>query len=211
MLKILIADDSEVVRRLAKAALSGVNGWTLCGEAADGQQAVLLAHELKPDIMVMDLAMPLMDGLNAAREILKFAPELPIVLYTLHKTPEIELEAKKTGIRAVIAKSAEIETLLGAIRELTPITAAALPLETPATEVFPVVNAESIGELSTPAANTMALAAAAADAPRAGAAFASTAAIGLPPTESATANGTTGVLPNDAEGPSANGPKIPPL
>jgi CheY-like chemotaxis protein len=112
MLKILIADDSEVVRQLLKKALSGERGWSLCGEAVNGHQAVLLAHQLKPDLIVMDLAMPMLDGLRASSEILKFAPALPIVLYTLHNNPQIALEAKKAGIQAVVSKTDDMKVLV---------------------------------------------------------------------------------------------------
>jgi DNA-binding NarL/FixJ family response regulator len=134
MLKILIADDSDIVRRLLRAVLTEVKGWSICGEAINGEQAVLMAQELKPDLIVLDLAMPLLDGLHAATEIRKFAPSLAIVLYTLHKSSEIELEAKKAGIRAVVSKQQDskvlLETLGGLVAELAETSPIAAMTET---------------------------------------------------------------------------------
>jgi len=209
MLNILVADDSEVVRQLLKAALSGVAGWTLCGEAADGQQAVALAHESKPDMIVMDLAMPLLDGLHAAGEILKFAPALPIILYTLHKTPEIELEAKKAGMRAVVAKSDDIQVLLGTIRELVSEHAVASPIEAMSAQLFTAAVAETSREPSASAPEVSTQAAGAAEGAKASAASASAGGVSSSRESAATAHGTAGALQSEAEAPSANGPKNP--
>jgi len=135
-LKILIADDSQVVRQLLKKALSGERGWSLCGEAANGQQAVLLAHQLKPDLVVMDLAMPLLDGLRASAEILKFAPALPIVLYTLHDNSQIALEAKKAGIHAVVSKTDDMNVLVETIRRIALELGNPSPLAAMSNELF---------------------------------------------------------------------------
>jgi len=154
MLKILVADDSAVVRRLLKTALSGEPGWSLCGEAVNGQQAMLLAHQLKPDIVVMDLAMPLLDGLRASAEILKLAPALPIVLYTLHNTPELTLEAKKVGIKAVVAKSDDMNVLLEAVRRVAAETAPTSPLAALSNELFTTVAGHETPEASSVVAPT---------------------------------------------------------
>ena len=105
MIRILIVDDNELVRKHLKNFLQGADGtFTVCGEAGDGIQAVLKAHELKPDAVILDLAMPLMDGISAAREIAKTAPGLAMFLYTLHMSPQVEVEALSAGIRKVVAK-----------------------------------------------------------------------------------------------------------
>jgi DNA-binding NarL/FixJ family response regulator len=116
--KILIADDNAVLRRLLKNVLSHKPEWNVCGEASDGNEALHLALELKPDLVVLDIAMPTMDGLRAASEILKATPEVPIILYTLHKNEQIELEGKKAGVRRVIGKSEDPELLLQCVSEL---------------------------------------------------------------------------------------------
>jgi two-component system chemotaxis response regulator CheY len=127
MPKILIADDSELLRKSLKNIFSNHDGWNVCGEAANSRQAVLMAHQLKPDVIILDIAMPMMDGLHAAIEILKGEPSVPIILYTLHKSDQIELEGKKAGARSVISKGENSEVLVEAIRELLG-QAVALPL-----------------------------------------------------------------------------------
>jgi DNA-binding NarL/FixJ family response regulator len=118
MSKILIADDNELVRTSLKDIFSHHEGWNVCGEAANGRQAVLMADQLKPDLVILDIAMPMMDGLHAAIEILKGEPAVSIILYTLHKSDQIELEGKKAGARRVISKGENSKVLVEAIREL---------------------------------------------------------------------------------------------
>lgn len=96
--RILIADDNDAARGRISELLRCHDGWEVCAEVEDGQQAVLKATELKPDIIILDLAMPVMNGLQAAGEISLVLPSVPIVLYTLHDLPVIQLEAKKFGI-----------------------------------------------------------------------------------------------------------------
>jgi DNA-binding NarL/FixJ family response regulator len=116
--KILIADDSEPMRRFHRQLAAQTAGWTICGEAVNGLQAVQMANALKPDLIVLDLAMPIIDGLRAAVEILKSTPNVPIVLYTLHDVPHIALEAKKVGIREVVFKTADAKELAGVVERL---------------------------------------------------------------------------------------------
>lgn len=115
--QILIADDNEVIRGVLSELLRNHKGWEVCAEVGNGRQAVLKAAELKPEVIILDLAMPGLDGLTATREILKILPSVPIVLYTLHSSPVVELEAKKAGVRRVIAKP-QSGLLLRAIEEL---------------------------------------------------------------------------------------------
>ena len=91
--------------------------WEVCGDAADGKEAVAKATELRPDLVVLDLAMPRMDGLRAAQEISKRLPEVPIVLHTLYGTTEVEHAAKNFGIRRVVGK-AKPAALISAVEEL---------------------------------------------------------------------------------------------
>jgi two-component system, chemotaxis family, chemotaxis protein CheY len=145
MLKILIADDSEVMRKIVRSLLSEVQGWSVCGEADNGQQAILLAQELKPDLIVLDLAMPLLDGLRASAEIVKFAPLVPIVLYTLHKTPEIELEAKKAGAKSVVSKSDDPQALVETLKKAAAESTAASPIEAMKENLFNAIPAQASG------------------------------------------------------------------
>jgi DNA-binding NarL/FixJ family response regulator len=119
MVKILIADDSDLVRSKLADALSTHAGWSICGQAANGRRAVLQALDLRPDLILMDFSMPMLSGLQAAEEILKLMPSVPVVLYTVYDDQQMEAEAKKIGICNVISKSrsenlvAELEAILG--------------------------------------------------------------------------------------------------
>jgi len=83
---------------------SAHDGWVICAEAENGQQAVSKAVDLRPDVVILDLSMPVMDGLEAAREIANVFASVPIFLYTLHTIPALEQEAVKFGITQVICK-----------------------------------------------------------------------------------------------------------
>lgn len=117
MQRILIADDHESVRNALRDVLSQKSGWTVCGEATNGQSAVSLALTLKPDLIILDFLMPLMNGLAAAREISKVLPDVPIVLYTMHKSEPLEKEAKKAGIKKVISKVGRFEDFIAEVSE----------------------------------------------------------------------------------------------
>lgn len=132
--KILIADDSESIRSSVRDLLTSQEGWNICGEASDGQQAVEMAEELKPDLIILDLVMPRLTGLQAIAEILKKQPEVPIILYTMHQSKEIDLEAKKAGARMAIAKSDSTEILLHGIQELLAQKSAGLTVPAVLTE-----------------------------------------------------------------------------
>ena len=93
-------------------------GWEVCGEAENGQEAVAKASELLPDLIIMDLAMPEMDGIRASRAISTAMPAVPILMHTLHYSPELELEAKKVGVRRVVAKAEGGDGLINAIAAL---------------------------------------------------------------------------------------------
>ena len=115
--RILIADDNEAVRGRLGELLARHDGWEVCGSVGSGREAVEKAAELRPSVIILDLAMPEMDGLSAAKEIGKVMPSVPIVIFTLHKFATIDLEAKKAGVRYVVAKP-DTETLLRVIDEL---------------------------------------------------------------------------------------------
>jgi DNA-binding NarL/FixJ family response regulator len=115
--RILIADDNEIVRSRLVEMLDSHEGWTVCAAVQNGHEASAKASELKPDVIILDLAMPMMDGLSATREILRTQPTVPILIYTLHSIPAIELEAKKAGARKLILKP-HIESLISAMEEI---------------------------------------------------------------------------------------------
>ena len=115
--RLLIADDNATVRRMLRALLETHEGWQVCGEAENGLEAVAKAKELQPDVILLDLAMPVMDGLRATREIAAILPAVPILIHTLHNAPGVELEAKKAGARKIINKTEDADELLRAIEE----------------------------------------------------------------------------------------------
>jgi two-component system, chemotaxis family, chemotaxis protein CheY len=114
--RILIADDHDLMRCLIKRGLECRADW-VCIEAENGEQAVAKATELKPEIIILDLAMPVMDGLTAAREIVKILPAVPIVIHTIHFSEQIKCEAKKIGVREVLPK-ADIASLVSVVEAL---------------------------------------------------------------------------------------------
>lgn len=117
MPRILIADDNESLRNALKDVLSTRADWTICGEATNGRSAVSMAMELKPDVIVLDFLMPLMNGIAAAAEILKDTPEVPIILYTMHMSGQLEREAKKAGVRKVVAKTEPFDIFVASLEE----------------------------------------------------------------------------------------------
>jgi DNA-binding NarL/FixJ family response regulator len=114
--RILIADDHDLIRHLIKQEFEHHADW-ICIEAENGQQAVVKATELKPEIIILDLVMPVMDGLTAAREIVKTLPSIPIVIHTIHFSEQIKWEAKKIGVREVLPK-ADLASLVGVVEAL---------------------------------------------------------------------------------------------
>jgi DNA-binding NarL/FixJ family response regulator len=115
--RILIVDDHKSAIREIRSLLEANPEWEVCGEAVNGQEALVRAKELHPDVIVIDLAMPVMNGLRAAQEITKVLPAVPIVLNTLYNSPQVEFEAKKHGIRKVVDK-AHSGALVSTIHEL---------------------------------------------------------------------------------------------
>ena len=121
MTRILIAEDRESMRTALKAIFVMRPDWVVCGEAQDAKEVVEKATELNPDLIVMDFKMHHSDGLTAASDILRLMPAIPIVMFTLYKTDELEAAAKMVGIRCVVGKEDGVRTLLRAIEsELNP-------------------------------------------------------------------------------------------
>jgi DNA-binding NarL/FixJ family response regulator len=117
--RILVADDHDVMRKALRAKLEAHVDWQVCAEAANGLEAVQKAAQLKPDIIILDLAMPEMDGLQAAQQIFSASPEVPILIYTAHAfSPEANLEARKIGVRDVINKGGSPNELTSAVEAL---------------------------------------------------------------------------------------------
>lgn len=111
--RILIADDDAPIRGLVRRILEDHPGWEVCGEAIDGQDAIAKALALSPDIVVLDLAMPEKNGLQAAREIAQASPQLPMVLLTVEDSADLTLAAQEAGIHLTICKSNGTEVVQG--------------------------------------------------------------------------------------------------
>ena len=116
--RVLIVDDHEIFRRGLRALLEPSSEWQICGEAVDGWDAVEQCKSLKPDIVVLDVSMPRLNGLEAARLIRKEDPEPKIVIITQHDSPQIRSAALEAGARAFVTKSAVGNELVSALRSL---------------------------------------------------------------------------------------------
>src|SRR5271170_3909715 len=117
---ILIADDSQEVRKHVSRILRSNQDFEVCAEAVNGQEAVAKARELHPDLVILDLGMPVMNGLEAARELKRILPRVPIILFTLHGEILSDAQAKPFGVDRVIAKS-DIAQLNDHVRSLLPL------------------------------------------------------------------------------------------
>ncbi len=104
-LRILLADDHEVVRQGVRMLIEKEAGWEVCGEAADGRTAVALAEELVPDVVVMDMGMPELNGLDATRQIKRALPQTEVLIFTGEETEQLIHEVFAAGARSYILKS----------------------------------------------------------------------------------------------------------
>ena len=118
-IKLLLVDDSLAIRHSLRLFIERKTDWEVCGEAEDGKQAVEMVNRLSPDVVILDLAMPVMNGLDAARHIKALAPDVHILLFTLQDYPQLVEDARKVGVNQVLSKNGEVgTTVLGAVRSL---------------------------------------------------------------------------------------------
>ena len=115
---ILVVDDSASIRHSLGRFLRSQHGFEVCGEAADGVEAIEKAQKLQPDLIVMDLAMPRMNGVDAAATLSSVLPNVPIILFTLHKEAVRSESARASGISAVVSKSDGVEALFREVQRL---------------------------------------------------------------------------------------------
>ena len=110
--RILIADDDAAIRRLVRRLIESHADWVVCDEASDGEDVVGKATTLNPDVIVIDLAMPQMNGLQAAREISKTLPETPMLLLTVQQvSKELTAEAAHAGFKGAVSKNTGSEVV----------------------------------------------------------------------------------------------------
>src|ERR1700751_291556 len=102
--RILVVDDSQFMRRCLRTLLEQRDAWKVCCEASNGKEAIEKPKQASPDVIVLDFQMPEMNGLDAAKEIRRQSPEVPILMVTLHMSPQLEDQAKRVGIRGACNK-----------------------------------------------------------------------------------------------------------
>ncbi len=118
-LKILIVDDSPPIRNLLRFFIEHQTDWEVCGEAENGLIAIEKVSELKPNAVILDLSMPVMNGLEAAREISRLNPEVQMVMFTMHTNEQLRKDAEAVGIKDVISKTETIQGhLLTALKNI---------------------------------------------------------------------------------------------
>jgi DNA-binding NarL/FixJ family response regulator len=117
-LRILLADDHALLRRGARGLLQGRRGWQVVGEAANGKQAVEQAKKLKPDIAIVDISMPELDGVQTTRQIREAVPDTKVVVLTMHESDELVQNALAAGAQGYVLKSDLTESLIKAIEDV---------------------------------------------------------------------------------------------
>ncbi len=118
VLRLLIADDHEIVRRGLCALLKSHAEWEVCAEAGDGREAVEKAQQLKPDIVILDIGMPNLNGLIAARQILRIRPDQKILILTITDEEQVVREVLEAGARGFVLKSDAARDLVAAVEAL---------------------------------------------------------------------------------------------
>jgi DNA-binding NarL/FixJ family response regulator len=111
--------DDLVVRKGVRDILESQPGYTVSGEAEDGADAVRQVFDSNPDVLILDITMPVMNGIEAAREILQKRPALPIVILSMHDSGSLEESAKKIGVRGYVPKTRTAEELVKAVEAVT--------------------------------------------------------------------------------------------
>ena len=114
-MRILIADDHEIVRKGVSSLLLSRENFEICGEAANGEEAIQQVRQLEPDLVVLDVTMPVLDGISAAKRIRKMRPSTPILILSMHEGREMIRAAKQAGAQAFVTKSDVSSVLLKAV------------------------------------------------------------------------------------------------
>jgi DNA-binding NarL/FixJ family response regulator len=117
---VLIADDSLVIRQALCELFDSEPDFTVCGDAENGKEAIEKAQHLHPDLILLDLSMPVMNGLDAARALKNLMPDVPVIMYSAFSGPFTEQVARSVGAKALVSKSEPISILLAKARSLMP-------------------------------------------------------------------------------------------
>jgi DNA-binding NarL/FixJ family response regulator len=117
--RILLADDHEGIRRRVRSVLEAA-GFEVCGEAANGLDAVAKIKDLTPDLIILNLSMPVMDGLQAIPEISKSAPSVKILIFTMDDSTELRRETFRRGAHGFVSKSSALPELIDEVKRLLP-------------------------------------------------------------------------------------------
>ena len=115
---VLVVDDNEFIRRALCLVLTSEGGFDVCGEAENGQDAIEKAQALHPDLIVMDLSMPVMNGIEAARALKALMPAVPVIIFSEYSDVFSENEARSAGISALVSKSQHVSVLVDKARAL---------------------------------------------------------------------------------------------
>jgi DNA-binding NarL/FixJ family response regulator len=116
--KILIVDDHDVLRYGVRSVLAARSDWEICGEAATGSQAIAAVAALKPDLVILDITMPGMSGLEAALQIAGIAPQTRILIFTMHESQRIESDVREARAHGFVQKSEAARDLILAVERL---------------------------------------------------------------------------------------------
>ena len=117
--RVLVADDSPLIRKMLCQLFEREDDYDICAEAKNGQEAIELALKHRPDLIILDFAMPVLNGLDAARKLKKIMPEVPIILFTQHATG-ITLVETNVNIDRIVSKG-DPASLMGHVRSLAPV------------------------------------------------------------------------------------------
>jgi len=116
--RIMIADDHAIVRRGLRALVESQQGWEVCAEASNGRDAVESVEQFKPDIAIVDIGMPELNGLEATRQILKSSPQTEVLILTMHQSEEVVAEVLKAAARGYVLKSDADQNLIAAVEAM---------------------------------------------------------------------------------------------
>ena len=116
--RIMVVDDNPAIRRALRIIIEFNEGWEVCGEAVDGQDGIDKAKRLHPDLIVLDLSMPVMNGLQAARVLHEIMPQVPVILCSLHADGILQREAAAAGVTTIFSKAENMQTLIIKARQL---------------------------------------------------------------------------------------------